>query len=157
MARQAPLTLPVIAPAQSARNALLLMRRYERSGVLVFKAGRWWLYEAARVVIALSDDPAARLADIRAVRPPGPVTRTGPVASIANAPPARTVRARVRRPGIAPPLGLTRASGLTAARRRTLGAGPRDCYCRIDLKPVVRGRTGGDCPYGHRGSVRCVE
>jgi len=155
MATQAPLTLPVIAPAQSARKALLLMRQYERSGVLAFKAGRWWLYEAARVVIALSDDPAVRLEDVRATRPPGLVTRKGSVASIETAPSARTPRTGVRRLGAA--LGLAPARGLTAARRRTLGAGPRDCYCRVDLKPVARGRTGGDCPYGHRGSVRCVE
>jgi hypothetical protein len=39
---------------------------------------------------------------------------------------------------------------------RTLDAGPKDCYCRVDGQSVVGGRNGADCPDGHRGSVRCV-
>lgn len=36
-------------------------------------------------------------------------------------------------------------------------AGPKDCYCRTDLKSVVPGMNGDNCPHDHRhvGTVRC--
>jgi len=152
MAKPASLTLPLIEPAESARDALKLMRKFKRSGVLTLRGGHWWLYDAARIVIALSENPGASLGEVRATKLDAAVSPMGHVASIAmNRPQASS-----RRRGLAVRGTMGAARRLTATMLETLAAGPYDCYCVKDKKPVPGGRTGGDCPYGHRQSVNCV-
>jgi hypothetical protein len=148
-----PLILPAIAPTESAKKALQLMRAHQRSAIVSFSIGSWHLYEASNVVITLSEDPWALLSDVPETRLVMHVARHGSMAQVTPRTPRAPEGNAVRR-GPAP--GGRPARTLTMARLKALAVGPRDCYCRIDLKAVIDGRTGGDCPDGHRGTVRCV-
>lgn len=130
------------------------MHEYGRSGVLSYIGG-WRLYDAAHVVIALADNPAAPLTAVPASSIAGAVRTDGTVAVLDTAGRTFEDRRRTRR-GVSPATGVA-LPGIDRERAQVLAAGPRDCYCRVDLKPVAGGSSsGGDCPKGHRGSVRCV-
>src|SRR5262245_60001460 len=135
------LTLPLIAATASAREALELMRAHQRSGVIVMAGDGSRLYIAAPVVVTFAADPLARLIDIPASWLPPAVTQSG---SEGNVVPAAAMA------------DITFESDRLDTDIAALSAAPRDCYCRADLKPVAGGRTGGDCPDGHHGTVRCV-
>jgi CBS domain-containing protein len=149
------LELPVVDATAPAAEALALMRRHARSGVIALDRGRCRVYEAARIVIALSDDPTAVLQDIApsAELVARPAARPG--ATAVRPLPAGPGRGAKRRAGRGP-AGSELAFEIDSTLLAIVSAGPRDCYCRIDRKPVIGGTTGADCPYGHRRSVRCV-
>ena len=145
-------TLPVIDASGSAAEALRLMRDHACSAVIAFGAGRPLLYDAAQIVIALAKDPATRLSAMT------PTTELAGTATM-----SRVSRARVLRIGSTS--GRLRRAGASKAAisyridpflLRRVAASPKDCYCSVDRKPVSGGSNGGDCPRGHRQSVRCV-
>jgi hypothetical protein len=153
------LRLPLIPRTSSAQDALQLMRARSISGIMAYDPGpRFWLYTAADLVVALATDPDIGLTDIRVARPlklkPGQEVRL-----------RRTMFPALPRPGTEPrrrrlprlPIEFSVASlVIDASIIPLLEASPLDCYCKEDGKPVVDGKQGGDCPDGHRGSVRCV-
>jgi len=126
------------------------MSEYGRSGVLS-DAGGWRLYDAAHVVITLAEDPEAPLSAVPARSVTATLSAGGTVAVLATTRGPSVARRRGRR-GVSP----AGPGGIDRAQAQMLSASPRDCYCRVDHKPVAGGRSGGDCPNGHRGSVRCV-
>lgn len=130
------------------------MRKYRRSGVLSAVGGGWRLYDAAHVVITLAENPDAPLSAV-AARRVGPGLIIDSTIAVVEIAVAKTAGKRVARRGVSPSTGAA-LPGIDREQARVLAAGPKDCYCRVDLKPVTGGSTGGDCPNGHRGSVRCV-
>jgi hypothetical protein len=139
--KNAGLVLPLIAATASAREALDLMRVHQRSGVVVMTEDGWRLNTAAHVVVTLADALDAQLIDVPITRLSAEVT---PQRDIAHVLPT-TAWTDITFESYGPDTDVA-----------ALSAAPRDCYCRVDLKPVGSGRTGGDCPYGHHGTVRCV-
>jgi hypothetical protein len=146
--------LPVLDVAEPAAEALRLMRAHRCSGILAPAGEHFRLYEAAQIVIALAESPQATLADVAPSALLGPfegrsgqaLVRPKPVPS------ARVLGSGLRRPITSLP--ISRVPDVELVRR--LATAPRDCYCRIDFKPVEGGTSGADCPDGHRNSVRCV-
>lgn len=131
------------------------MRDGALSGVAMIADGQCWLYEAAQVVVALADNPSARLADVpsTAVLTPSADAGVGsPAARFLFVRSSSTKRTAGSLTAGAPKVTYEVDPDLI----RALAASPKDCYCRIDLKPVTGGRTGADCPDGHQRSVRCV-
>jgi hypothetical protein len=145
----ADLSLPILDRTASGEEALAAMKEHGRSGVIVQRGERFWLYGAGHVVLALADNSGATLADIK------PTTELYPYRQnrASGSPTALLGAARF--------LGDQDGSpkivfSLEDDLLDVLQASPQDCYCKVDGKPVPGGKTGSDCPYGHRGSVRCV-
>jgi hypothetical protein len=145
----ADLSLPVLDRTASGEEALAAMREHGRSGVIVQRGERFWLYGAGHVVLALADNSGARLAEIK------PTTELYPYrqnrASRSSTASLSTARFLGDQEG-SPKILLSLDSGLL----NVLQASPQDCYCRVDGKPVPGGKAGSDCPDGHHGSVRCI-
>jgi hypothetical protein len=100
-------------------------------------------------VLALADNSRATLAEIE------PTTELYPYRQNRATGSSQASLGAARFPGDqegAPKILLSLEGDLLDA----LQASPQDCYCKVDGKPVPGGKTGSDCPYGHRGSVRCV-
>jgi hypothetical protein len=145
----ADLSLPILDRTASGEEALAAMKEHGRSGVIVQRGERFWLYGAGHVVLALADNSGATLADIK------PTTELYPYrqnrASGSSTASLRAARFLGDQDG-SPKILLSLEGDLLDV----LQASPQDCYCKVDGKPVPGGKTGSDCPYGHRGSVRCV-
>ena len=58
------LSLPILDRTASGEEALAAMKEHGRSGVIVKERGRFWLYGAGHVVVALADDSTVTLAEI---------------------------------------------------------------------------------------------
>jgi hypothetical protein len=137
-----------------ASFALRLMRARGRSGVIGRGFDGVWLYSAAALVIAIADDPDVRLAN---VPPTAGVSDFQDLFNFCIVTPRSFERIEEPFPGRSLDSGPSPMQWKTQpALFRSLAASPHDCYCRVDGKPVEGGRTGGDCPYGHDGAVRCV-
>jgi hypothetical protein len=152
----ADLLLPVIDASVSALEAMDLMRSHSLSGVIAHKDNKFQLYTASQIVSRLADDRSSRLADVESTELHSRRKRSRTMRSLGLRPDS---------PGIAAVKDALAGSSRTprsvlfsvdASLIPLLEATPRDCYCRVDGKAVVGGTNGGDCPYGHRGSVRCI-
>jgi hypothetical protein len=145
----ADLSLPILDRTASGDEALTAMKQHGRSGVIVQSGERFWLYGAGHLVLALADNSTATLAEIE------PTTELYPYRqNRASGYSIASLRA-ARFPGDqegAPKILLSLEGDLLDV----LQASPQDCYCKVDGKPVPGGKTGSDCPDGHRGSVRCI-
>jgi hypothetical protein len=145
----ADLSLPILDRTASGEEALAAMKEHGRSGVIVQKGKRFWLYGAGHVVLALADNSTATLAEIEpTIELHRHQQRKASGYSTAS---LRTARFPGDQEG-SPKILLSVESDLMDI----LQASPQDCYCKVDGKPVPGGKTGSDCPDGHRGSVRCV-
>ena len=144
----ADLSLPILDRTASGEEALAAMKEHGRSGVIVQRGERFWLYGAGHVVLALADNSAATLAEIE------PTTELYPWQRRASGYSMDLLRA-ARFPGDQEGSSKILLS-LEGDLLGVLQASPQDCYCKVDGKPVPGGKTGSDCPDGHRGSVRCV-
>lgn len=143
------LSLPMLDRTASCEEALAAMKEHGRSGVIVQDRGRFLLYGAGHVVVALADNSTVTLAEIK------PTTEL-----------RRYRQRKVRGYSIASVRGARFLGDMEGSPKilfsvegdllDALQASPQDCYCRVDGKPVPGGKTGSDCPEGHRGSVRCV-
>ncbi len=143
----ADLSLPIVDRTASGEEALAAMKEHGRSGVIVQKGERFWLYGAGHVVLALADNSTATLAEIKPTTELYPYQRGSGYSMDL----LRTARFPGDQEGSSKIL-LSLESDLLDV----LQASPQDCYCKVDGKPVPGGKTGSDCPDGHRGSVRCV-
>ena len=145
----ADIMMPILDGNPFAREAIAMMRQHSRSGVIVQESGGFWLYLASEVVIALAEDPSARLSGVKPARQLSPDLSAGTIAFLTE-------------PGLRSRLtGASRSVGnvwfaVDEDLLTSLLAGPRDCYCKVDGKPVPGGTTGSNCPDGHSASVRCV-
>jgi CBS domain-containing protein len=61
----ADLSLPILDRTASGEEALAAMKEHGRSGVIVQRGKRFWLYGAGHGVLALADNSAATLEDIK--------------------------------------------------------------------------------------------
>ena len=143
----ADLSLPIVDRTASGEEALAAMKEHGRSGVIVQKGERFWLYGAGHVVLALADNSTATLAEIKPTTELYPYQR-GSGYSMDSLRAARFPGDQEGSPKI--------LLSLEGDLLDVLQASPQDCYCKVDGKPVTGGKTGSDCPDGHRGSVRCV-
>jgi hypothetical protein len=152
----ADLMLPVIDASVSALEAMDLMRSHSLSGVIGHKDKNFRLYTASQVVSRLADDRSARLADVESTELHSQRKRSRTM---------RSLGLRLDSPGIAAVKAALAGSSrsprsawfsVAASLIPLLEATPRDCYCRVDGKSVAGGTNGGDCPFGHHGTVRCI-
>jgi len=143
----ADLLLPILDRTTSAKEALGMMKEHGRSGVIVRTGERFWLYGAGHVVLGLANNPTATLAEIE------PITELHHYEKAVGYSMASLRAARF-------PGDYEGSHEYLLSLKRDLldilQASPQDCYCKVDGKPVPGGKTGSDCPDGHRGSVRCV-
>ena len=143
------LDLPFLRLDAKADVALDLMRHRSKSGVVGHSGGRYWLFAAWQVVIALSDSPSVTLMELKPLQELH-LTRNSRTFDAAEDSGHRISLVGSLQEDIASHFGIDRATFTM------LEGSPLDCYCRVDGKPVSGGQTGTDCPDGHHNSVRCV-
>lgn len=150
------LSLPVLDRNATARDALAQMKQRAISGIVARHEGRFLLYTAGQVVVALSENPDVTLAVLDPERELSPILPQNREATRSG----YSIAVRHHADFGAKDKGKDELREATfsveAGLLRLLQGGPEDCYCKVDGKPVADGKTGDDCPDGHRGSVRCV-
>jgi hypothetical protein len=156
---------PVYDSSLSLNNALSFLKQENRSAIVVREGKSYSLAEAPDMVVAAAEKTATELKQLTTLVPLTVLPfsaiseelldfgNPSTISSLENYLDALQQRFVI--------LTVTPTRALVASRNEydmtPLQAGPRDCYCKIDRKPVTPGVRYGNCPHdsNHVGTVRC--